>query len=90
MDKLLQLDPNKRPSASSALNHPWLINVNPDRISPPMLPKNLDCHELWSKKMRSNRNKSGSNTASSSGINSSNSNGHSSYHQQLSTSQNQV
>lgn len=90
MDKLLQMDPNKRPSASVALNHPWLINVHPDRIQPPMLPINQDCHEMWSKKMRSYRNKSNnSNAASSSGFNNNN-NGHSSHHNQMSTLQNQV
>lgn len=56
LDRLLQLDPRRRPSAEEALNHPWLLNIEPDQILPPELPRNQDCHEMWSKKMRAQRN----------------------------------
>ncbi|KAI1722770.1 protein kinase domain-containing protein [Ditylenchus destructor] len=56
LDKLLQLDPKRRPSATEALNHHWLINIEPDNVPPPELPRNQDCHEMWSKKMKASRN----------------------------------
>uniref|UniRef100_A0A915DDG5 Uncharacterized protein n=1 Tax=Ditylenchus dipsaci TaxID=166011 RepID=A0A915DDG5_9BILA len=50
------MDPKKRPSATEALNNEWLVNVDPDRVPPPSLPTNQDCHEMWSKKMKAQRN----------------------------------
>ncbi|KAI6236710.1 Protein kinase domain-containing protein [Aphelenchoides besseyi] len=54
-DKLLALDPLKRPTATKALEHSWLSKVDPARVSPPNLPKHQDCHEMWSKKQRQER-----------------------------------
>jgi serine/threonine protein kinase len=39
-DQLLALDPNKRPSATKALEHSWLRKIDPSRVPPPDLPKN--------------------------------------------------
>lgn len=52
LDLLLQLDPSKRPSASQAINHPWLIRVEPELVPPLKLPQDQDCHEMWSKRRR--------------------------------------
>uniref|UniRef100_A0A914Y6B3 Protein kinase domain-containing protein n=1 Tax=Panagrolaimus superbus TaxID=310955 RepID=A0A914Y6B3_9BILA len=52
LDNLLSLDPSKRPTATEALNHPWLKRINIDRIPGPDLPADQDCHEMWSKKIR--------------------------------------
>uniref|UniRef100_A0A6V7VWK1 [RNA-polymerase]-subunit kinase n=1 Tax=Meloidogyne enterolobii TaxID=390850 RepID=A0A6V7VWK1_MELEN len=52
LDLLLQLDPTKRPTASHALNHPWLIRVEPELVPPLKLPQDQDCHEMWSKRRR--------------------------------------
>jgi len=43
LDLLLQLDPTKRPTASHALNHPWLIRVEPELVPPLKLPQDQDC-----------------------------------------------
>ncbi|CAH8515096.1 unnamed protein product [Heterobilharzia americana] len=52
LDHMLQLDPQRRCSAREALASPWLRNVDPTRITPPRLPIDQDCHEMWSKKRR--------------------------------------
>ncbi|XP_018334512.1 cyclin-dependent kinase 12 isoform X1 [Agrilus planipennis] len=52
LDKMLELDPDKRITAEDALRSNWLRNVNPEEMSAPELPTWQDCHELWSKKRR--------------------------------------
>ena len=52
LDQMLKLDPARRISAENALNHPWLKNFHPDEMEPPPLPRNQDCHELWSKRRK--------------------------------------
>jgi len=52
LDKMLELDPDKRITAEDALKSAWLRNVNPEQMPAPTLPTWQDCHELWSKKRR--------------------------------------
>ncbi|CAH8501511.1 unnamed protein product [Schistosoma turkestanicum] len=52
LDHMLQLDPQRRCSAREALGSPWLRNIDPTKISPPRLPVDQDCHEMWSKRRR--------------------------------------
>ncbi|TKR64055.1 hypothetical protein L596_024651 [Steinernema carpocapsae] len=55
LDKMLVLDPSKRFKARDALQHKWLINIDPEKIEPPKMPLQQDCHEMWSKKNRKSR-----------------------------------
>lgn len=53
LDKMLELDPDKRITAEDALKSSWLKTTGPDNmIHAPELPTWQDCHELWSKKRR--------------------------------------
>ncbi|KAJ8731141.1 hypothetical protein PYW07_004305 [Mythimna separata] len=52
LDRMLELDPDKRITADDALKSPWLKNVVPDQMPAPELPTWQDCHELWSKQRR--------------------------------------
>ncbi|XP_066253229.1 cyclin-dependent kinase 12 isoform X1 [Euwallacea similis] len=52
LDKMLELDPNRRITAEDALKSAWLKSINPDQIQAPELPTWQDCHELWSKKRK--------------------------------------
>ncbi|CAF1211890.1 unnamed protein product [Rotaria sordida] len=51
-DRMLELDPSKRISASDALLSNWLKDINDDTIRPLQLPIAQDCHEMWSKEHR--------------------------------------
>ncbi|KRX94489.1 Cyclin-dependent kinase 12, partial [Trichinella pseudospiralis] len=55
LDQMLTLDPKKRCSAEAALRSPWLISINPGSVTPPKLPTWQDCHEMWSKRRRRNK-----------------------------------
>ncbi|XP_012233397.1 cyclin-dependent kinase 12 isoform X2 [Linepithema humile] len=52
LDKMLELDPDKRITAADALKSAWLKNVQPEQMPAPQLPTWQDCHELWSKKRK--------------------------------------
>nr|XP_050848026.1 cyclin-dependent kinase 12 isoform X4 [Vespula vulgaris] len=52
LDKMLELDPEKRITAADALKSNWLKNVQPEQMPAPQLPTWQDCHELWSKKRK--------------------------------------
>ncbi|CAF0806141.1 unnamed protein product [Rotaria sordida] len=49
LDRMLELDPLKRISASDALQSSWLKNISDDTMKAPPLPTTQDCHEMWSK-----------------------------------------
>uniref|UniRef100_A0A1A9V421 Cyclin-dependent kinase 12 n=1 Tax=Glossina austeni TaxID=7395 RepID=A0A1A9V421_GLOAU len=52
LDRMLELDPDRRITVEDALNSPWLRNVKPEEMPAPTLPTWQDCHEMWSKERR--------------------------------------
>ncbi|GMR42520.1 hypothetical protein PMAYCL1PPCAC_12715 [Pristionchus mayeri] len=58
LQKLLVLDPKNRLSCTEALAHDWLRGVDTTTV-PINLPAHQDCHELWSKQAKRNRQQNG-------------------------------
>ncbi|KAF7494473.1 Cyclin-dependent kinase 13 [Sarcoptes scabiei] len=54
LDAMLCLDPSKRITSGEAFKCEWLTNIN--NMSPPILPQDQDCHEMWSKQRRRKTN----------------------------------